>query len=227
MFEDRPDLAAPRARLWSLIEETPNLDWLVLTKRPENADRLWRKAALAPANVDKETDAPVWGANIWLGTTVEDQRRADERIPHLLCVPAAVRFLSCEPLLEAVDLFRCATCAGSGRSRAGHMICPDCFGSGREKRGRKTVVGAEMPSIDWVIVGGESGHHARLFDVAWARLIVSQCREAGTAVFVKQLGARPGADGVEQRLRDKKGGDMSEWPADLRVRESPASAVAS
>src|SRR6185369_17246160 len=97
--------------------------------------------------------------------------------------------------------------------------------------------------IDWVIVGGESGPGARPFDIAWARKIVGQCRATGTAVFVKQLGARP-YDGEDEsgtcectqwteycespthptgflRLRHRKGGDMSEWPEDLRVREFP------
>jgi len=93
VFEDRLDLDEPRARLFRLIAETPELDWLLLTKRPENMLRL------APTSW-----VPSWPANVWAGTTVEDQRRADERIPELARVPAVVRFLSCEPLLEPVDL---------------------------------------------------------------------------------------------------------------------------
>lgn len=96
VFEDRPDLNAPRARLFNLIDSTPWLDWQLLTKRPENVahlvPELWRRGG--------------WPPNVWLGTTVEDQRRAEERIPRLLDHPAAVRFLSCEPLLGAVDLTR-------------------------------------------------------------------------------------------------------------------------
>lgn len=234
VFEDRPDLAGPRARLFGLIRATPWCDWLLLTKRPENAARLWAIAAAdnALATVDDGTldvrvpaDGREWLPNIWLGTTVEDQRRADERIPHLLRVPAAVRFLSCEPLLEGVDL----ESAFAVRDANGEMSGPRCKTDG-------------SPAIDWVIVGGESGHHARPFDVAWARSIVAQCREAGVAPFVKQLGALPqdqgtGLDwpegvsflvpGSRVVLDDKKGGDMSEWPADLRVREFPASAVKS
>lgn len=215
VFEDRPDLCAPRARLWCLIAETPHLDWLLLTKRPENASRL---AGLAFADMDNDPGA--WLPNIWLGTTVEDQRRADERIPHLLRVPAAVRFLSCEPLLERVTL-------------APHL--PLWGPVGRP---------GEM-DIHWVICGGESGHHARPFDVAWLRSLRDECARRGVAFFAKQLGALPqdhgtGLDwpeGVSFRegvgpgsrvvLRDPKGGDMSEWPADLRVREFPASAVKS
>ena len=91
VFEDRRDLDAPRERLWQLIAETPHLDWQLLTKRPHTVARLapWKKN---------------WPSNVWLGTTVEDQERAKLRIPALLRIPAKVRFLSCEPLLGAVDL---------------------------------------------------------------------------------------------------------------------------
>lgn len=91
VFEDRPDHEEDRIRLWDLIGRTPWLEWQLLTKRPENISRM------AP-------DLGYWPANVWLGCTVEDQQRADERIPHLLAVPASVRFLSMEPLLGPVDL---------------------------------------------------------------------------------------------------------------------------
>jgi protein gp37 len=205
VFEDRRDLDEPRARLWRLIEATPHLDWLLLTKRPENADKLAAGAA-ADCFGDGEAMPPVWPRNVWLGTTVEDQRRADERIPHLLRVPAAVRFLSCEPLLQPVDLTP--------------YLVDDLHRIGRAPR----------MEIDWVIVGGESGPGARTFRLAWARSIVKQCRAAGTAVFVKQMGSHPvgvqfdgeGFDGIQVvTLLDRKGGDPSEWPEDLRVREFP------
>lgn len=96
VFEDRPELAAPRSRLLDLIRDTPSLDWLLLTKRPENIIRLWDD--VAPTGM--EYPAP----NVWLGVSVEDQARADERVPQILAIPAAVRFLSCEPLLGSVDL---------------------------------------------------------------------------------------------------------------------------
>lgn len=100
----------------------------------------------------------------------------------------------------------------------------------------------ELGGIGWAVVGGESGSEARRFDVAWARDIVQQCKDTGVAAFVKQLGARPtwnGCAGADEhwppntervdngngyweiRLRDRKGGDWEEWPADLRVREFP------
>jgi hypothetical protein len=80
--------------------------------------------------------------------------------------------------------------------------------------------------LDWVIVGGESGPGARPFDLAWGRSLVEQCKAAGVACFVKQLGAKPSNSaqpgGDAFWFTDKKGGDLSEWPADLRVREFPA-----
>jgi len=215
VFEDRPDLVAERSRLACLIESTPNLDWLLLTKRPENVLRLWS-----------------WGfpPNVWLGTTCEDQQRADERIPHLLAVPAAVRFLSVEPMLGPV------------------VLSPEAIGGYPESE-EWARNGPNRDRIDWVIVGGESGAGARPFDVGWARDIVEQCRVAGVACFVKQFGARPftenanledwpasvdfapypledggRAAGASLKLADPKGGDPSEWPEDLRVREFPRGA---
>jgi protein gp37 len=116
--------------------------------------------------------------NVWLGTSVEDQRAADERIPHLLNTPAAVRFLSCEPLLGPLDLHRYLWEA-AGPEWAGENPSPD---------------------LGWVIVGGESGSHLtsadqddRWMDPAWARDIRDQCVAAGTPFFMKQHSAkRPG-----------------------------------
>lgn len=146
--------------------------------------------------------------NVWLGTSVEDQERADQRIPYLLATPAAVRFVSAEPLLGPVEF--------------------DPYLNDLSDECRFAPHG-----LNWVIVGGESGPGARPCDLDWIRDIVRQCQAAGVAVFVKQLGARPCVGSVETaagsnvfvpdlvRLRDRKGGDMSEWPEDLRVREFP------
>ncbi|MCP3960160.1 MAG: phage Gp37/Gp68 family protein [bacterium] len=91
VFEDRSDLDPWRERLWALIDETSNLDWLLLTKRPENISQMapWDRS---------------WPANVWVGTTVENQKEAQTRLPHLSDCAAIVRFLSCEPLLGALDL---------------------------------------------------------------------------------------------------------------------------
>lgn len=93
VFEHHPQVGEARNDLFSLIRMTPNLDWLLLTKRPENIEQMVPESWL---------DAPV--PNVWYGTSCEDQQRADERIPHLLNVPARVRFLSCEPLLGPIKL---------------------------------------------------------------------------------------------------------------------------
>jgi protein gp37 len=93
VFEDRSDLDEHRLRLWHLVIDTPSLDWLLLTKRPENIHRLYPKAFLE--------EPP---ENVWLGTTAEDQRRLNERAPRLCEVPAAVRFLSIEPQLESIEV---------------------------------------------------------------------------------------------------------------------------
>jgi protein gp37 len=91
VFEDRPDLDQWRSRLWDLIVATPNLDWLLLTKRPElvGGKVPWRE---------------IWPQNVWLGTTVEDQEWANERLPILVSIPAAIRFISAEPLLGPLDI---------------------------------------------------------------------------------------------------------------------------
>ena len=91
VFERRASLNKERERLWNLIDHTPNLDWLLLTKRPQNI------LSMTPWG-----DA--WPQNVWVGTTVENQRLAELRLPYLLALPAAVRFLSCEPLLGPLDL---------------------------------------------------------------------------------------------------------------------------
>lgn len=221
VFEDREDLRRHRARLATLIRKTQHLDWLLLTKRPENAARLWRSAWERARGTDADPPEHEWFENIWLGTTVEDQKRADERIPHLLKVPARVRFLSCEPLLESVDL---------------KAFMPWAFRNGVRPNADGTpfalpAVGGSR-GVDWVIVGGESGGCARPFDLAWARAIVGHCKVNGVPCFVKQYGARAvdsdgiagsNEDGLVQ-LRDRKGGDWTEWTPDLRVREWPPGA---
>jgi hypothetical protein len=143
-------------------------------------------------------------ANVWIGVSAETQARLDERVPLLLRIPARVRFVSAEPLLGPLDF--------------ASLRWPDADG----------VAAGDSAGIDWLIVGGESGPGARPCDVAWIRSIVRQCADAGVACFVKQLGARPylspehdGGTGFNLTLRDKKGGDPAEWPADLRVRQLP------
>lgn len=210
----------------------------VLTKRPERAaellsdDAFWGDVGFRVGGVT----APIATVrvplpNVWIGTSVEDQAAADDRIPHLLRTPAAIRFLSCEPLLGPVDLAR----VGGDPFGRGRI---DALNGVQYVRAHAMEIGCEWETqqvrrVDWVIVGGESGPRARPCDVDWIRSIVAQCRTSGVPVFVKQLGAhpfekRPAEAGPHEtvwtrlfRLRDRKGGDPAEWPEDLRVREWP------
>lgn len=204
-----------RRDLMRLIASTQNLDWLLLTKRIGNAGKMLADTAA--------TFGMTWGEhwrNVWLGATVVNQEEADRDIPKLLAVPAAKRFLSMEPLLGPVDVRRylgpqCDRGSVPGPGGVGGVTCRLCDGYGA----KAPATGCR--GIDWVIVGGESGHKARPFHTDWAQSIVDQCQAAGVACFVKQLGAHV-VQGFERRIkRDKKGGDMSEWPHELRVREVP------
>jgi protein gp37 len=232
------------AKFLQLIHATPNLRWLMLTKRPENFRRLVDGQVLAMLEMRKDPDEAElrewlrrWingqpPANVWVGTSVEDQIRADERIPALLRIPAAGRFLSVEPLLGPVDLAasvkakeacpRCTPPTDPG--------CPYCLGTGG-------VPIFHNGAIHWVIIGGESGHGARPCNVNWIRSLVRQCKDASVPCFVKQVGKAceagdlnlaPAHVDVDDstdiswlRLTHPKGGDPAEWPSDLRVREFP------
>lgn len=163
-----------RIELWRLIRETPHLDWLLLTKRPGNIRKM------LPSSLDHGDAAWSEGPwpNVWLGTTVEDQQRADERIPKLLAVPAAVRFLSCEPLLGPVDLTNI-----TGAEKSAEYGSPvhgwSCIWRNN---------GLGRPWIDWVIAGGESGTGSRPTHPDWFRSLRDQCASAGVAFFFKQHG---------------------------------------
>lgn len=192
VFEGRPEDDADRARLFALIEATPWLDWLLLTKRPENMKRL------APASWAK-----AWPVNVWAGTTCEDQQRADERISHLLLVPASVRFLSVEPMLERISLTEIALpdeIAAAHRLRVARI---NCLVTDDDEHYLN-----DHNKVDWVIVGAESGHGARPFDLAWARSIRDQCVAAGVAFFFKQIIVE--GRKVEMPLLD--GVRWTQWP---------------
>lgn len=172
-----------------LILRTPHLDWLLLTKRPAVARRYLRGMADAAARYYDDLEwvrrfevAPVPGEplpwpipNVWLGTTVEHQQAAEALIPILLETPAAVRFLSCEPLLGPVDLTRV---------NPGHgMDDEDAL------RGCSSDDGTPLrPALDWVIAGGESGPGARPSHPDWFRSLRDQCVAAGVPFLFKQHG---------------------------------------
>lgn len=210
------------ARFLALTHHTPNLRWLLLTKRPEN----WRKRIEAASDYCVEggrvgcdskgeyleswldcIDMPERGAypeNIWVGTSVEDQERTS-RINDLLDIPAAGRFLSVEPLLGPVDIM-----PWIGDNEDAPM---------------------DWGTLDWVIIGGESGPGARPCNVEWVGSLVKQCWITGTKCFVKQLGSNACNSELTSDefapymgriiLNHPKGGDPAEWPEDLRVRQLP------
>lgn len=203
---DRDAMAAARTRLWRLIEATPALTWLLLTKRPENIVNLGPAAWWAPPGTPP--------ANVWLGTTVENQETAALRLSHLLSVPAVVHFVSAEPLLERIDLrpyLHCSKCGGTGIHEEDHgngaveqLGCPGCMG------------GSEH-FLKWVIVGGESGGKARPFELGWARSLRDQCAEAKVAFLMKQLGDNP----FPATKAGHHGADVALFPADLRIQQFP------
>lgn len=221
VFEDRRDLDVHRARLWELIKATPELDWLLVTKRVGVARRLlpwvgpnpmpWPNAWLGTTEAERSfkpwtgSDCTPW-PNVWLGTSAGTAETLQENGSQLLMTPAALRFLSMEPLLEDVEI-------------PNDWLAP--FHE-RDASLRPT------PKIDWVIVGGESDNGGRVknprtMGLRWARRILEQCDRAGTPFFMKQTGSR--LDRIDSAVlgqpKHKKGGDPNEWPEDLRVQQFP------
>lgn len=221
------------ASVFGVMAACPRHTFQVLTKRPERMTEWFRWCGESRGSspyVNHETSLCVYEAekvtgeafgvkcqwplpNVWLGVSVEDQKRANERIPLLLQTPAAVRWISAEPLLGEITLTNVV----------------------RESIGRNALA-VDSPSmgqwpaerhLDWVVVGGESGYGARAFNAEWARKVVRECAAEGIPCFVKQLGAYPYADKggrdfpLDLRGKNRKGGDMTEWPEDLRVRQWP------
>jgi protein gp37 len=233
-----------RMDLFKLIADTPNLDWLILTKRIGNVMPMLNQSindieALSgffgkgPHPMD---DLYVWLAdwavkgkapkNIWLGATIVNQTEADRDIPKLLAVPAAKRFLSMEPLLGPVDL--AAHHDWLGRSKGG-MWCPDCpeRGVGIEPSEHshchgEVVNASPYDGVDWVIVGGESGPGARPMHPEWARSLRDQCDAAGVPFLFKQWGEwapRAGkltGGGVDFQSLDPA---CERWPQVIRLGE--------
>lgn len=283
--------------VFAVMALCPQHTFQILTKRPERAEEYFlhsrdtlgnktdERVSMEAEDIGGERHQPLrWPLpNVWLGTSCEDQAGADDRIPHLLRCPAAVRFLSLEPLLGPIDI--------------GKACDPSAFDL-------EEMLGG---GPDWVIVGGESGPRARPCNIEWIRDIVRQCKTASVPVFVKQLGASPICSDVDpanpvaeqpkpehisgcaydhnkphestgscvpgcpignpprqmhtnnitvnsvdmslgeairavedphwtrgrsrsmsphMKLQDHKGGDPSEWPEDLRVREYPKARTA-
>ena len=189
------------ADVLDLTRRCQNIDWLYLTKRPERAMLRLVGAGMSVAQMrpDLERWIVTWingtpPANIWIGTTVEDQQRADERIPALLKIPARVRFLSCEPLLGLVHLRKAA-------------------------KGMAHIEGNVMlDGIHWVICGGESGPHARPMHPDWARILRDQCSAADVPFMFKQHGEWLPLDHCSYWMGGGVDGPESVGVAGMRIR---------
>lgn len=179
-----------RNELLGLIYDTPNLDWLLLTKRIGNVPRLMEECT----EPGKQWELP---PNVWLGATIVNQEEADRDIPKLLGTLAAVRFLSMEPLLGPVDL-RVIDIGGHAEIYP-LSGTPDCEDDDCNPM-------PDLPAIDWVIVGGESGVGARPMHPEWARSLRDQCADAGVPFLFKQWGEWTDEDwGERAGLRDTAG----------------------
>jgi protein gp37 len=182
-----------RVDLFDLIDKTPNLDWLLLTKRIGNVAAMLEDVAARRFDLER-MHKPAARDNVWLGVTIVNQADADRDIPKLLEVPARVRFLSMEPLLGAVDLRL----------------------ESRNDVARWDGLGRNLPlhRIDWVIVGGESGRDARPMHPEWARQIRDQCADASVPFLFKQWGEWRQMNVEEQRANPDAvmRGRTSAWP---------------
>lgn len=176
-----------RDEAFAIMALTPHIQYQILTKRPERMleyfdatrhEDVWREFQKLTDNRSARFCWPL--PNVHLGVSVEDQKTADERIPHLLKTPAAARFLSVEPLLGPVNAQRVSTFRWRGAEQVNALTgnLEDCFGGFVDNTDK----------IDWVIVGGESGPNARPLHPDWVRSIRDQCVAAGVAFFFKQWG---------------------------------------
>jgi protein gp37 len=233
-----------RDRVFAVMALCPQHIFQVLTKRPENALRYFsskerageiglaagkmaieQKVRGIPTESDKILgEGESWSKfkglplpNVWMGVTVENQKMAEERISYLLKIPAAKRWLSIEPLLEEVDLTCCNYIHDWGEGSIGeeffaawNFLAPYEYDP-------------EGKSIDWVVVGGESGNNARPCEIDWIESVVDQCKEEKVPVWVKQMGANsvcyeepcPGPPG------DRPIAKLENIPHYLRIRETP------
>lgn len=205
-------------RLLELIRATPFLDWLLLTKRPQNWRDRMHMALLAmqePLDVGLAAWISRWivgeaPANVWVGTSVENQKWMEIRLPLLQAIPARIRFLSCEPLLGPVRFPRGATV---------HNHFPAHIGEDGRASGAKL-------NVHWCIIGGESGPETRPADIRWIADLMGSCRQNGVAIFVKQMGkVTTGISEGNTKWKHPKGGDPSEWPPGFDVHDFPKEAA--
>jgi protein gp37 len=197
-------------RIFAVMAMAPQHTFQILTKRsrrmreycsaPGVADRVWKLTGIVAEHGKLRALAlhgAAWGGdlpwplgNVWKGVSVEDQTRADERIPDLLVTPAAVRWISAEPLLGPVDLScvpaNCPDLDGKLSADWFNALTGQSCGTNAERPEPDWPV--DMPRLDWVVAGGESGPGARPMHPAWARSLRDQCAEACVPFFFKQWG---------------------------------------
>jgi protein gp37 len=202
LFENRAELDGILANVLRLIHRTPQLDWLLLTKRPELFEARMSAAAFFGGENGELAKRWAGGAaipNVWMLTTVESQEVAGPRIEALLKIPAKVHGISLEPLLGPVKL---CNCHAELTPVCWHTPeCPLYAGGG--------IVEAPR-NLDWLIIGCESGPRRRRCVETWVRGVVFQGHRTGLAVFVKQL-----------EINGRVEADPRRWPEDLRIQEFP------
>lgn len=225
-FEDRADLVPLRDRMFGVIDRCPLVDFLLLTKRPENV----RRMCLARSHGSTEAVAAYWKAmarsgrdpkghvvidedayrpNVWIGTSISDQEAADKYVPELLKLRdlTPVLFLSIEPLLGPVRLWSLPDPVRRNGSTVdaltGGGMCVMWDGG-------VGMIASSPKRLDWVIVGGESGPKARPCRPEWVRSIVKQCRSASVPVFVKQMGGN--VITRNDQIEDVFNNGSSGWP---------------
>jgi protein gp37 len=195
-------------KVFAVIALCPQHTFQVLTKRAErmvkyliNHAKTSSEDAAETINGKQNRWNPWPLQNVWLGVSCENQDAADERIPLLLQTPAAVRFVSVEPMLGPVDF---GLWAENVIQENGDII------ERKFQVHHSWFAYKNYPGIDWVIIGSESGPGARTMKIEWAQDLVAQCKAAGVPVHVKQI-----------HVNGKLSKNMDEWPKDLRVREFP------
>jgi protein gp37 len=217
-----------RDLIFGAIALSPLATVQVLTKRADTMREYFRTAKqrirIAAVdlgrkyNIDHEAmETHDWNyplPNLWLGVSVENQACANERIPLLLATTTARRFISCEPLLEPIELtdYRWVD------RRLNYLVNSFSYDSAPTIDSGNSIVRGYR-SIDWVIVGGESGQGARPFHQEWSESLVSQCQAHSVPIFVKQMGSNFYKNGVRVKLQSRSGSDPLEWAENLRIRE--------
>ena len=159
-----PEADEWRNAAWIVMEMTPHLTYLILTKRPEN--------------IKKRLPVGWPLRNVWLGITAENQEMADQRIPILMEIPSAKKFVSIEPMLEQIDLTKI---------KKQNNLKINYLYKIRDKRKKFDFSNVESHSIDWVICGGESGPNNRPVEIEWIEKLKHDCKEFDVPFFLKQM----------------------------------------